>query len=262
MIPELTLAGLAVLPLSDDANARQNQAIAAGLYGDVRLYAGEAASFNWIVGRRDCHPQEVENRKSGCREFFNRAPAFFDGRQDTQLGGGVCLVSTTIYLAAMRAGIGVVRAAHSRPVDYVGLGEDAAVNYPDLDLILSADQPTFVRVYTTEALDDPKNRLVAEVWLAWPDGRAVSTEWVTVKALPFGEAHYGHPQVQHPVLVDRGVEGISGYRVWWRGVPYRQEIVKSTYRSLPAIWADPQPEERPDRIDPLLRLQLWSEERP
>jgi len=51
------------------------------------------------------------------------------------LGGGVCQVSSTLYNAALRAGMEIVeRSRHSRLITYVPVGLDAAVAYGLLDL--------------------------------------------------------------------------------------------------------------------------------
>ena len=54
------------------------------------------------------------------------------------IGGGVCQVSSTLFHAALLAGMEVVeRHCHSRPVAYIPLGLDATVVYNYLDLKLA-----------------------------------------------------------------------------------------------------------------------------
>lgn len=57
---------------------------------------------------------------------FREAPVILSGRLVPGIGGGICQVSSTLYNAAIRAGLGIVeRRNHSLPVSYVLIGQDA-----------------------------------------------------------------------------------------------------------------------------------------
>ena len=57
---------------------------------------------------------------------FREAPVIFGGRLVPGVGGGICQVSSTLYNAAIRAGLTIVeRRNHSLPVSYVPKGQDA-----------------------------------------------------------------------------------------------------------------------------------------
>jgi len=87
------------------------------------LRPGETLSFNKRVG--------PWNAEAGYR----KAPASFDGELIRSYGGGVCQTSTTLYNAALIAGLDVVeRHRHIRPPAYVAPGRDAAVAMPSIDL--------------------------------------------------------------------------------------------------------------------------------
>ncbi|MDR1913058.1 MAG: VanW family protein, partial [Clostridiales bacterium] len=65
---------------------------------------------------------------------FKEAGILVNGKPDTGLGGGICQVSSTIYNAALEAGMKIVeRHAHSAEVSYVPKGRDATVAWPSLD---------------------------------------------------------------------------------------------------------------------------------
>ncbi len=82
-------------------------------------------SFNEIVGPR--RPED------GYRE----ATTYIGDRTASQIGGGICQVSSTLYNAALYAGLDVAeRHAHSRPVASVPPGRDATVAYGTADLRL------------------------------------------------------------------------------------------------------------------------------
>ena len=50
-------------------------------------------------------------------------------------GGGICQVSSTLYCAALNAGLEITeRHSHSKPVGYVPAGMDATVSWQSVDL--------------------------------------------------------------------------------------------------------------------------------
>jgi vancomycin resistance protein YoaR len=64
-----------------------------------------------------------------------------------QVGGGVCQAATTLFDAALLAGLGVAeRHRHSSPVDYVAPGEDATIAWGVKDLRLRNDLDQDVRL--------------------------------------------------------------------------------------------------------------------
>jgi vancomycin resistance protein YoaR len=113
-----------------DRQRTANIRLAARIIDGMVLMPGERFSFNRRVGRRT---------SSGG---FQKAGVFVNGRKDYDIGGGICQVSTTLYNAALLADLKVVsRSSHSRPVPYVPLGRDAAVSFPNPDLIIENNQP-------------------------------------------------------------------------------------------------------------------------
>lgn len=57
---------------------------------------------------------------------FREAPVIFAGKLVPGVGGGICQVSSTLYNAAIRAGLTIVeRRNHSLPVSYLPKGQDA-----------------------------------------------------------------------------------------------------------------------------------------
>lgn len=80
---------------------------------------------------------------------FEPAPVIVGESVIDAPGGGLCQVSTTLYNAAVRAGLEIVeRHPHTMPVGYVGPGMDAAVAWGHLDLkfINSSPWPVIVRM--------------------------------------------------------------------------------------------------------------------
>lgn len=66
---------------------------------------------------------------------YQIAHAYLNGEIVDQLGGGICQVSSTVYNAACNSGMAIVeRHAHSMPVSYLPLGQDAAISSGTKDM--------------------------------------------------------------------------------------------------------------------------------
>ncbi|AIQ49667.1 hypothetical protein R70723_30150 [Paenibacillus sp. FSL R7-0273] len=100
-----------------------------GLSGPGRTFNVEAAAkaVNGTILPPDAvfdYGKAIEKaqRESGLRE----APVIVNGKLQPGTGGGICQVSSTLYNAALRAGLEIVeRRNHSLPVSYLPKGQDA-----------------------------------------------------------------------------------------------------------------------------------------
>ena len=109
---------------------RNNIRLAASAIHNTLLYPGQVFSFNDVVGERT------------WERGYRPAPVLMGEAVGEGLGGGICQVSTTLYNAARRAGLTVLeRHLHGVTPRYVPPGQDATVNWPDLDLKLRNDHP-------------------------------------------------------------------------------------------------------------------------
>ncbi|HRF61154.1 MAG TPA: VanW family protein [Fimbriimonadaceae bacterium] len=101
-----------------------NIKLASSIIHGTILAPGEQFSFNGVVGRRT------------IAAGFKVAGVLKNGRHDTDVGGGICQVSTTLYNAALLSNLKIVkRSNHSIPISYVPLGRDATVDYGTHDLV-------------------------------------------------------------------------------------------------------------------------------
>lgn len=120
---------------TSDKNRNNNIKLAAhALNGQMISPHGEI-SFNTVTGQRTPEKGYLE------------AGAIENGRTVQEYGGGVCQVSTTMFNAMVRANCEIVkRKPHTWPSDYVPRGEDAAVDWPSLDLVMRnpTDAPMFI----------------------------------------------------------------------------------------------------------------------
>lgn len=101
----------------------ENIKLAAEKINGYILSPGDTFSFNKVVGER--------TREKGYQE----APVFIGNQTVSDIGGGVCQVSSTLYNLALLTNLEIIeRTNHSLPVSYVPLGRDATVNYDTIDL--------------------------------------------------------------------------------------------------------------------------------
>ena len=104
------------------------------------LMPGESFAFNKTVGRR--------TEENG----FRRAKIIVGGQYTDGVGGGVCQASTTLYNAALLAGMKVTAVSrHSLVPSYVDPSFDAMVNGSgsDLKFVNAGEDPVFIRAVAT-----------------------------------------------------------------------------------------------------------------
>ena len=108
---------------SSSVGRKHNVALAAKSVSGTVLMPGEIFSFNDTVGLRT------------AERGYKAAPVILDGEFTEGVGGGVCQVSTTLYNAALRAGLCVTEShRHSVAVGYVAPSFDAMVSDNACDL--------------------------------------------------------------------------------------------------------------------------------
>lgn len=104
-------------------NQKRNARLAAACLDGKTVRPGEVFSFN--------HAVQSWTQDAG----FVKAPVSFDGELVRAYGGGVCQTSTTLYNAALLAGLPVLeRHPHNFRPRYAVPGRDAAVAFPGIDL--------------------------------------------------------------------------------------------------------------------------------
>lgn len=100
-------------------NRRSNLALCASKIDGYIVNPGEVFSYNEVVGER--------TEEAG----FKPAPAYVDGAEKDEIGGGACQISSTLYAATAFAFLETVeRANHVFKVSYMQRGTDATVTIP------------------------------------------------------------------------------------------------------------------------------------
>jgi len=133
-----TVVGEASTQIIDNGKNRVNNInIACSKINGLKLGSGDVFSFNQITGKK--------NKENG----YKNAPILVNGEKSYGMGGGVCQVSTTIYMAAKKGGLKIAEHhSHTKPVSYVPKGMDATVVYGVKDLKIKNNTKETLYIYT------------------------------------------------------------------------------------------------------------------
>ena len=168
MLKERTRLLAAYTTKFDAANTARthNIRLAAKKIAGTTLAPHAQFSFNEQVGERT-----AENG-------FQESVVIFDGEFVKGVGGGVCQVSTTLFNAALRAGLSVTESRnHSLSVSYVQPSLDAMVSeYSDLKFVNPYDTPVYINARVSGGS-------VTVECFGLPDGRRYQTESVILYRL-------------------------------------------------------------------------------
>lgn len=118
---ELVRRVFSMVPLNP--NQRYNIQLASRAINNYVIKPGQEFSFNGIVGPR-------ENRRG-----YRAARSYLGTESPTTMGGGICLLSSALYQAALATGLKIdERTPHMRTIASVPPGLDATVWYGRADL--------------------------------------------------------------------------------------------------------------------------------
>ena len=132
--------GYCETPHGTNGKRTTNLRIACAALDGLVLQPGESFSYNDTLGER--------TKEKG----YLPAPAYSGTRLVDSLGGGICQVSSTLYLASVYAELTILeRVNHGYPVSYIPLGMDATVNWGFTDLKMQNDSQFPVKITAEES---------------------------------------------------------------------------------------------------------------
>lgn len=121
-LPYLNLLGTYTTYGGGTENRITNLKLAVEACDGVELQPGQTFSYNDTLGPR------TEERG------YKEATVIVGGEHAQDIGGGICQVSTTLFMACLQADLSIVeRHNHAARIDYVDDGLDAAVVYGSQD---------------------------------------------------------------------------------------------------------------------------------
>lgn len=154
---------------------------------------------------------------------WKKALGIFNGKDlKPTLGGGLCQVSTTVYRAALLAGLPITeRKPHSLYVNYYkkfGEGLDATVFSTGPDLLFTNDTPSYIFIQSYADGNDAYVKIFGT-----SDGRKATLEG---------------PYRSHDIPQEKGYKPPMNEIVWFRTVAWadgrqQEEMITSRYRALP-----------------------------
>lgn len=144
-LKELIGQGFSTFPGSSSArltNVRVGQAI----YDGLLIKPGEVFSFGAALG------------DVGPAQGYQPSLVIIGNKEEKQYGGGLCQVSSTLYRAALTAGLPIMqRTNHAFAINefytapYGVPGVDATIYYPQVDLKFKNDTPGYILIQTRMA---------------------------------------------------------------------------------------------------------------
>ncbi|MCM1404181.1 MAG: VanW family protein [Prevotella sp.] len=219
---------------TDNPDRENNIALALGKFNGLRVNAGEQVSFNQIVGKRT------------ATQGFRAAKIIANGEYVDGVGGGVCQVSTTIFNAAVQAGLQITESHHhSLRSSYVPLGHDAMVSSSaDLRFVNNTGAPIYfettfqnhrltVTIYGRDKGPNIRYRLDTKMVksLSPTDKWADDVPAATIKD------YQKHPDNYDRVLLQSGQEGhvVDTYLETYQGDKRlsRKLLRRNTYHATP-----------------------------
>lgn len=204
--------------------------LAASKFMGVIVPPGETFSFTETVG------------EISAQTGYKQAYVISGGKTILGDGGGVCQVSTTLFRAALNAGLPILeRTAHAYRVGYYEQsfppGLDATVYSPTVDLKFKNDTPNHILIQTR--VDNKKMMLTFEIY-GTNDGRVaqVSKPQVTNQIAPPPDVYQDDPTL--PV----GRITQTEHKAWGATVTFNytverggETIFKKTFTSRYQPWA-------------------------
>ena len=215
------------------ANRIYNVRLAASRFKGVLVAPGDTFSFNDILG-------DVSSLTG-----YKQAYIIQDGRTVLGDGGGVCQVSTTLFRAALNAGLPIVeRKAHAYRVGYYEQdsppGIDATVYAPLADLKFKNNTPAYILIQST--FNAAKLAMSFEIY-GTPDGRKVTlTKPVVSDQVPPAEDLYQDDptlpkgQIKQIDFSAWGAKVVFNYQVTLNGQTLTDQKFVSYYHPWQAIF--------------------------
>lgn len=187
-------------------NRVHNVKLAAKFINGTVLNPGETFSYNDTVGPRTA--------KRGFRE----AQIFAAGEIVDGLGGGICQVSSTLYMAAMRADMKTVsRRNHSFYVDYAPKAQDATVVYGSIDFKFQNTSPYPIKIVSYQQ----NNLIRVTIKGTKTETKTVKIQTKVLSTTPFTEKVVIDNTLKpgERVIKQKGQEGITmeAYRLVYDG---------------------------------------------
>jgi vancomycin resistance protein YoaR len=195
------------------ASRIHNISLASSKFNGILIAPGDTFSFNNTLG------------DVSAFTGYQQAYIIQDGKTVLGDGGGVCQVSTTLFRAALNAGLPIIeRRAHSYRVGYYEqgfpVGLDATVFSPTTDLKIKNDTPAHLLIQTS--VDTKTKTLIFEIY-GTSDGRTATISKSSITGVtPPPEDLY----IDDPTLPAGTVKQID-WKAWGSKVSFQYTVIRN-----------------------------------
>ncbi len=210
---------------TSNSNRNTNIRLSAEAITNRTVLPGESFSFNQATGQR--------TEEKG----YKPAAAIAGGETFDEIGGGVCQTSSTLFNAVARANLTIIdRDPHAWPSNYVPKGEDATVNWPNLDFRFrnDTDWPIFI-------VANYKDRKVTVEIYGMTLGEGITidleSEVTYVKEPPSEPKYVYNPQLkvgkENVTVSARTGYTVVTYKVWYKnGQEFKREKLHTSHYQM------------------------------
>lgn len=187
--------GFCETPHGANEKRNANLALACAALNGVVLQPGETISYNATLGQR--------TEEAGYQE----APAYSGTRLIDSLGGGICQVSSTLYLSSLYAELETVdRVSHGYPANYMPVGLDATVSWGAPDLKLKNN-----REFPVKLVAEVRDGFV-RVWIMGTETRDYYVRMAFRSSTDgYARSYYCRYDSQTHTLISKEEAALSGY---------------------------------------------------
>ena len=223
--------------LSGSSSARINNiTLAAKAMNDTVLNPGETFDYNSCLGQRT------------AARGYESAGAYSGGKHVSEIGGGICQGSSTLYYCAMHANLNItVRYCHYFVVSYLPWGMDATVSWggPDFRFVNSRDYPIKIKAWVSDG------ELTVQIW-----GTNVDGSYVRITNETWEDSEYYYAQTYRTVYAADGTqlshqkEAYSSYAKYEAGEETPAPVAPATDTPVPTEAPTDTPEPTPTPTAP------------
>jgi vancomycin resistance protein YoaR len=217
------------------SNRINNVTLAAAALNDTVINPGETFDYNTCLGQRT------------TERGYKEAGVYVSGKHSTDVGGGICQDSSTLYYCALYANLQItVRDNHYFVVSYLPWGLDATVSWggPDFRFVNNRDYPIKLKAWVSDGY------LTVEIW-----GTDVDGSYVQMTSDTWEDDDYYYAQTYRAVyaadgtLLSKEKEAYSRYHKYEAGEETpAPETASPTATAAPT--ASPTPTDTPPTAQP------------
>ena len=156
------------------------------------------ATSNVIINTNEKFSFNNELREKNVYNQLREAPIILNGKPDKGVGGGICQVSTTIYNAALYAGMDIVEITnHSIPSPYVNKGRDATVCEGAIDFVFKNKYNTPIIVHNTIL----SNKIVSNIYGSSDDKSDIEIDTEVIETITNKKIYKNNSKLRKDVKV-------------------------------------------------------------